>query len=74
MASIKISEKKNYFRMAKAYSYGIFNIKKTSKTIEINEVLPFRIKLTNLGITANYGPGNAAPIGIAIIGLNNYVM
>tara|TARA_B110000259_G_scaffold185611_1_gene235036 strand:+ start:11335 stop:11643 length:309 start_codon:yes stop_codon:yes gene_type:complete len=37
------------------------------------EVLPFRIRITNIGIDA-YGPGNPAPIGIAIIGLNNYVM
>ena len=74
MASIKISEKKNYFRMAKAYSYGIFHTSKESRVTVINEVIPFRIKLTNLGITSNYSPGNAAPIGIAIIGLNNYVM
>lgn len=42
-------------------------------SIKFTELLPFRVKFINIGIEA-YGPGNAAPIGIAIIGLNNYVM
>lgn len=41
--------------------------------VKFTELLPFRVKFINIGIEA-YGPGNAAPIGIAIIGLNNYVM
>ena len=41
--------------------------------VKITELLPFRVKFVNIGVEA-YGPGNAAPIGIAIIGLNNYVM
>jgi hypothetical protein len=45
----------------------------TNYKSSIEEVLPFRIKFMSIGLNA-YGPGNAAPIGIAIIGLNNYVM
>ena len=41
--------------------------------VKINHTLPFRVKFINVGIRA-YGRGNAAPIGIAVIGLNNYVM
>lgn len=41
--------------------------------VKFTELLPFRVKFVNIGLEA-YGPGNAAPIGIAIIGLNNYVM
>ena len=73
MASIKIFERKNLFRFAKEHSFGIFFLKNKTRTFEAKEVLPFRIKLTNIGITG-YGPGNAAPIGIAIIGYSNYVM
>lgn len=40
---------------------------------KINDVLPFRIRFTNIGIPG-YGPGNVPPIGIAIIGLNNYIL
>jgi ABC-type transport system involved in Fe-S cluster assembly fused permease/ATPase subunit len=60
----KLVEQKNYYRTV-AYQ--------PKTTVLINETLPFRVRFTNIGIQA-YGPGNAAPIGIAIIGLNNYVM
>lgn len=42
-------------------------------TVKINQTLPFRIKFINIGVPG-YGASGAAPIGIAIIGLNNYVM
>ena len=35
--------------------------------------LPFRVKFTTIGIEG-YGPGNPAPIGIAVIGINNYIL
>lgn len=52
-----------------------YNAKITHKhgNVKINHNLPFRVKFINVGIQA-YGRGNAAPIGIAIIGVNNYVM
>ena len=37
------------------------------------EFLPFRIRLTTIGIES-YGPGNPAPIGIAVIGISNYIL
>lgn len=37
------------------------------------DVLPFRVAFTTLGIES-YGPNNPAPIGIAIIGFNNYIL
>lgn len=42
-------------------------------TAKINQVLPFRVKFVNIGIEG-YGPNNPAPIGIAIIGFNNYIL
>lgn len=42
-------------------------------SVKINETLPFRVKFINIGIEA-YGPGNPPPIGIAIIGVNNYIL
>lgn len=38
-----------------------------------SEVLPFRISFTTLGIES-YGPNNPPPIGIAIVGDNNYIL
>jgi hypothetical protein len=42
-------------------------------TARINEVLPFRVKFINIGVPG-YGPNNPPPIGIAIIGVNNYIL
>ncbi len=39
----------------------------------ITDTIPFRVKFTNIGIPG-YGPGNVPPIGIAIIGFNNYIL
>lgn len=43
-----------------------------SKNVKINEVLPFRVKITNIGVPSY--SSNAAPIGIAVIGYSNYIL
>lgn len=46
-----------------------------ARGIAISEMLPFRVRFNNVGIDPNpYGPGNPAPIGIAVIGANNYIL
>jgi hypothetical protein len=62
--TVKYVKNSNFFKSKIFYRPG---------TVKINETLPFRIKFTNVGIPG-YGPSGAAPIGIAIIGLNNYVL
>jgi hypothetical protein len=52
-------------------SSRIFSKKDYSSKIEYS--LPFRIRLSSVGIEG-YGPNNPAPIGIAVIGLNNYIL
>lgn len=74
MSYVKISERNYSSRIKKHFSYGIFKIKDSSRKVEIKEVLPFRIRFETTNIRSNYGVGNAAPIGIAVIGVNNYVM
>ncbi len=54
-------------------SPGSAKISYSSGRVKINDVLPFRVKFINVGIES-YGPNNPAPIGIAIIGLNNYIL
>ncbi len=41
--------------------------------VKINDNLPFRIKFLP-GIVSAYSPDRPAPIGVAIIGLNNYIL
>lgn len=54
-------------------NYSLIEIEDKFTTLSISEILPFRIKITNIGI-GSYGPNNVPPIGIAIIGINNYIL
>ena len=49
----------------------IVNISRKEKIID---TIPFRVRFMNIGLPSGYGPGNGAPIGIAVIGVSNYVM
>ena len=40
---------------------------------KINYKVPFRVRFINIGVPG-YGQNGSAPIGIAIIGLNNYIL
>lgn len=42
-------------------------------TLEFATVMPFRIRFQTIDI-GSYSPANPAPIGIAIIGFNNYIL
>ena len=35
--------------------------------------VPFKIRVTNITVPA-YSPSNVPPIGIALIGINNYIL
>lgn len=39
----------------------------------VSEILPFRVKFINFSFEA-WGPDNPAPIGIAVINRNNYIL
>lgn len=54
-------------------NYPITKITYGKPTIKIEDIVPFRVKFTTIGIPP-YSPSNPAPIGIAVIGLNNYIL
>jgi hypothetical protein len=53
--------------------YPITKIDEENYGVRIDEILPFRISITNIGIEG-YGSTNIPPIGIAIVGINNYIL
>jgi hypothetical protein len=53
--------------------YSLVEIESKLTSLAISEILPFRIRITNIGV-GSYGPNNPAPIGIAVIGINNYIL
>lgn len=54
--------------------YGIPKIIGYERVSRVMSVLPFRVRFTTIGLNSSYGPNNPAPIGIAIIGFNNYIL
>lgn len=54
-------------------NYPVTKISDQKINTKITETLPFRVRFTTIGIES-YGPGNPAPIGIAVIGINNYIL
>ena len=76
MAKAVITEKSpGRARSLKSIDYGIIRLRKKGypETIRINEVLPFRISFTNIMIPS-YSSTDIPPIGIAIVGVNNYIL
>jgi hypothetical protein len=51
--------------------YARFDYESINTTTE--SVLPFRVRFINIGVIG-YSPDNPAPIGIAVIGLSNYIL
>ena len=57
----------------KSISYPLTTIRDIVYTAKAIDVIPFYVRFTDIGV-AGYGPGNPAPIGIAIIGVSNYIL
>ena len=76
MAKAVITEKSpGKARSLKTIDYGIIRLNQKSypQTVRINEVLPFRISFTNI-MVPGYSQFEVPPIGIAIVGFNNYIL
>jgi hypothetical protein len=48
-------------------------ISQKSIKVKVNNDLPFRVKFLP-GIVTGSSPTNPAPIGVAIVGVNNYIL
>lgn len=73
MSYVKIIEEKYRIGFIEKSDYPIVEIEGPHSMAKIIEVLPFRIKFTNIGIPS-YFPPDVPPIGIAIVGFNNYIL
>lgn len=68
-----ITESSNNLKEVSTKNYPIFQAENNKRLYRLEEVLPFRVRITNIGVQG-YSPVNPAPIGIAVIGLNNYIL
>ena len=46
---------------------------KVDKNITINELLPFRVRITDIDLVT-FGVNNVPPIPLQIIGISNYIL
>jgi hypothetical protein len=73
MARVKFIEENNSVKYIKQKKYYRSKIIDAPGIAKINYAVPFRVKFINIGIEA-YGPNDVPPIGIAIIGYNNFIL
>lgn len=62
-----------YIRNVRSVDYPIASVNYSPLRTKVNQSLPFRVRLSNITISA-YGPSNPPPVGIAVIGFNNYIL
>jgi hypothetical protein len=59
-------------RVVKEINHPITNIMPIDRGVRINEVLPFRVRFTTIGLAG--ANANVPGIGLQIIGINNYIL
>jgi len=71
--AVILNKQKQKVKNIQTSDYPIAKIIEGRRTVSIKQVLPFRIKFSNITVPG-YSAGDVPPIGIAIIGLNNYIL
>jgi len=69
----KIFSKVFKTRSIKASNFYDAKVVESKRTVKVSQKLPFYVRFENIQISG-YGPSNPAPIGIAVIGFNNYIL
>ena len=70
--AIILDENLQKTKTVKSVSYPIANVIPVTRGIKINEVLPFRVRFTTIGLAG--ANANVPGIGLQIIGINNYIL
>jgi hypothetical protein len=75
MASASIQEKTRFDNLSiNIKDFATSSIEeKVQKRVTINELLPFRIRITDIDLVG-FGTNNTPPIPLQIIGLSNYIL
>ena len=69
----KVTDLSPETRSIKNEDYAITRFTGPERTVRAEAILPFRVRFTSVTIPG-YGKGNVPPIGIAIVGVNNYIL
>jgi hypothetical protein len=60
-------------KLIDSYDYPLISITENYGSIRINEILPFRVRFTNIGIQG-YSSNNPPGIGLQVIGISNWIL
>lgn len=60
-------------KLIDSYDYPLISITESYGSIRINEVLPFRVRFTTIGIEG-YSSTNPPGIGLQVIGVSNWIL
>jgi hypothetical protein len=70
--AIILDENLQKAKTVKSVSYPIASVIPVTRGIKINEILPFRVRFTTIGLAG--ANANVPGIGLQIIGINNYIL
>lgn len=73
MATAVISNKGNITKTVEQKDFSRFTVIPSRQTVRIDEILPFRISLTNITVPG-YNANNVPGIGIQVIEYSNYIL
>ena len=71
--SVRLINSQHSSKNIESKDYPNTRVLDIKRNVLIQEQLPFRVKFLNKGFSA-YGPENPPPIGIAVVGFNNYIL
>lgn len=71
--AVIVDASKTKVKIIKSKAYPNVKIKPEVRTVRIEDVLPFRVRFTTIGIEA-YGSNNAPAIPFQVIGYSNYIL
>lgn len=71
--SAKVFDKPLQVRSIKESNFYNAKIVESKRTVKVSQKLPFYVRFENI-VIAGYGPSNPAPIGVAVIGGNNWIL
>ena len=73
MASVVIIDTDSHkAKRVNSVGYPISEIIYKARAVKVEEVLPFKVKFTTIGIGPAYA--NIPGIGLQVIGINNYIL
>jgi hypothetical protein len=71
--AVSLDDLSPFSKNFKEKDYPVTRVQSVEYKALIQEQLPFRVRFINKGFSA-YGPENPPPIGVAVIGFNNYIL